>query len=221
MSQQINLFNPAFARTRKPFSAGTMAWVLGVLVALAALAGAYGAHRLERVRAQASDVDAQLLIAKRRLDEVTRQYPPREKSPALAAELAEAQAQLDALRRVGEMLDRGELGNRRGFADYFRALARQHVDGVWLTAVSVNGTAVDVRGRALQPSLLPQLLSQLTHEQALRGQAYTSVAVTAPAAPKGAPQAPDAGAVKTPAASQPYVDFAITSGAAPGEARQP
>lgn len=211
MSQQVNLFNPAFEERKQTFGAATMAQALGVLLAGVIALAWYGNAHVAALQKEA-DAGAQQLTKKQaRLASVGTEFAPRQKSAALEAEVAEAEAQLASLRKVSAVLDSGELGNTRGYSEYFKALARQNVDGLWLTGVSVaaGGNDIGVRGRALDPALLPGYLGRLTREDTLRGKAFGSLQISQAAPVKMAGK--DAGA---PA---PYVEFSLQSGADGGQ----
>ncbi|HBF51317.1 MAG TPA: hypothetical protein DDX04_14315, partial [Massilia sp.] len=136
MSQQINLFNPIFLQQKKIFSTRTMAQALGVLVLDVVAMGLYGNARVASLQKEADAGAAQLQQRQARLTAVNAEFPPRQKDPALAAAVVEAERQLGALREVSGVLQGGGLGNTRGYAEYFRARARQHVDGLWLTGLT-------------------------------------------------------------------------------------
>jgi len=200
VSQQINLFNPVFLQQKKIFSARTMAIALLVLFAGVTAIKLYGDVRLKSLQAQADAGAAQLAQKQARLVSVTAEFAPRQKSPEVDAELAEAERQLAALRDVSGVLARGELGNTQGYAEYFRALARQHADGLWLTGVSITGAGLDiaVRGRALDPQRVPGYLNRLTTEPIMRGKAFGSLQISqATAAQNGA------------STVAPFVDFSL------------
>lgn len=207
MSQQINLFNPVFLQQKKVFSARTMAGALLVLFAGVAALNAYGNLRLQGLQKQADAGAAQLAQKQARLASVAAEFAPRQKDPAVDAELAEAQSQLAALREVSGVLQRGELGNTQGYAEYFRALARQHVDGLWLTGVSIAGAGADigVRGRALDPQRVPGYLNRLTGEPIMRGKAFGSLQIGQGSAGSRVEDG------KTVAVPAPYVEFSLLS----------
>ena len=213
MSQQINLFNPVFLQQKKIFSSRTMAGALLLLFVGVAAMNVYGQMRLKTLQGQADAGAAQVAQKQARLASVNLEFAPRQKSAEVEAELLEAERQLAALREVSGVLERGELGNTQGYAEYFRALARQHVDGLWLTGVSITGAGLDigVRGRALDPQRVPGYLNRLTGEPIMRGKAFGSLQIT-----QGAPASRlDEGGkgVEVPA---PYVEFSLA--AAPGGA---
>ena len=211
MSQQINLFNPAFQPQKKIFSVNAMAAALGVLVLVLAGTGGYAKVRMARLEADVARGEEQVLAAQKRLQTATAEFAPRTKDGRLDAELAAAQTEHDALRRVADVIQRGDLGNTEGYAEYFRALARQSVDGLWLTGVTITGagTEIGVRGRALDPALVPGYLARLRNERVLQGK------------PVGSMQIGQASTVKVLGADgketdapAPYVEFSLQSAAA-------
>lgn len=70
------------------------------------------------------------------------------------------------------------MGDTTGYAGYFKALARQNVSGLWLTGVSVAGPDIGVRGRALEPALIPDYISRLTRESVMRGKTFGSLEIS-------------------------------------------
>lgn len=205
MSQQINLFNPVFLQQKKIFSARTMAAALAMLLTGVAALGLYGNVRLAALQEQADAGAVQLKKTEARLATVNAEFAPRQKNPALDAELAEAERQLASLRQVSGVLERGELGDTQGYAEYFRALARQHVEGLWLTGVSIMGAGsaggeIGVRGRALDPGQVPGYLNRLTREPIMQGKSFGSMQIVG-----AAPGAADTGRAPS------YVEFSLSS----------
>jgi hypothetical protein len=205
VSQQINLFNPVFLQQKKIFSARMMAGALLVLFVGVAALQLYGKLRLQGLQKQADAGAARLAQKQARLASVAAEFAPRQKNPALDAELLDAEHQLAALRDISGVLERGELGNRQGYAEYFRALARQHVDGLWLTGVSIGGVDIGVRGRALDPQRVPGYLNRLTSEPIMRGKAFGSLQIVQGAAASRLEEG------KTVAVPAQYVEFSLSS----------
>jgi cell division protein FtsL len=208
MSQQINLFNPQFQPQKKLFTVGGMAAALGVLVLGLVATGVYAKVRVLRLQTEVAQGEQRMQKAQKRLEEATAEFAPRTKDARIEAELAEAQNERDALRRVADVIERGDLGNTQGYAEYFRALARQSVSGVWLTGVTIAGAGAEigVRGRALDPALVPGYLTRLRNERVLQGK------------PVGSMQIGQAGSVKVQGADgkeadapAPYVEFSLQS----------
>jgi MSHA biogenesis protein MshI len=206
--QQINLFNEQFEETTQRFTARTMAIGAGVLALSVAGAGIHANMGVASLQREADAGAARLDKVQKRLAAVNAEYTPRPKDPKLDGELEEANVQLDALHRVADTIQRGELGNTRGYAEYFRALARQRVEGLWLTGVSIGGAGQDigVRGRALDPALVPGFLGRLRNEQVMQGTPVGSLQIGEAAALKVAGKDGKEGSVPAP-----YVEFSLAS----------
>jgi hypothetical protein len=207
MSQQINLFNPDFLQKKKLFTASTMAASLGALALGLAAMGVAAKVRVASLQAQADQGAAQLERTQKRLASVTAEFAPRRQDPKLAEELAAAQAELVDLKDVAGVIEHGELGDTGGYAEYFRALARQSVDGLWLTGVSIAGAGLDigVGGRALDPALVPGYLGRLRNERVMQGKPVGSLQIGEAAALKVVRDG------KETSAPAPYVEFSLQS----------
>ena len=204
MSQQINLFNPIFLQQKKMFAARTMAQSLGLLAAGAVLIAGAAWHSVGQLRREAADVTLQAARQQARLASATAEFAPRKPSAQLTAEAADAETRLAALRRVAQTIQDGDLGNTRGHAEDFRALGRQHQDGLWLTAVGIGMKAdMSLQGRALNATLVPGYIARLAREPVLRGKAFGNLQISQPD-PAAAPAAPDA---------LPYIAFSLQANA--------
>lgn len=208
MSQQINLFNPLFQPQKKVLTAAAMALSLLVLVGGIAGLASYGRMQTAHLQAQAKAGALRLEQKQARLVGVNAEFAPRQKNKDLDAAIAEAQAQLLALRNISRVIERGELGDTAGYAGYFKALARQGVTGLWLTGVNVSGGGRDIgiRGRTTDPATVPGYLSRLTGEPLMQGKSFASLSISQPA-PVNTP-----GADGKPAlAAAPWVEFSLQS----------
>jgi hypothetical protein len=210
MSQQINLFNPAFQPQRKIFSVNAMAGALGALVLVLVGTGVYAKVRVSRLETEVARGEENVVAAQKRLAAATAEFAPRTKDGRLEAEVAEAQTEHDALKRMADMIQRGDLGNTQGYAEYFRALARQSVDGLWLTGVTITGAGAEiaVRGRALDPALVPGYLARLRNERVLQGKPVGSMQIGQATTVKV--RGADGKETDAPA---PYVEFSLQSAA--------
>ena len=209
MSQQINLFNPDFLQKKKRFTAAAMAAALGVLALGLLGVGVAAKMRVASLQAQADSGAAQLERTQKRLASVSAEFVPRKEDPGLAEELALAQGELAGLKEIAGTIERGELGDTRGYAEYFRALARQSREGLWLTGVSIAGAGHDigVRGRAMDPAMVPGFLGRLRGEQVMQGKPVGSLQIGEAAALKIVRDG------KESSAPAPYVEFSLQSAA--------
>lgn len=214
MSQQINLFNPIFRQQKKYFSSVTMAQALGVITLACLLLAGDALYRARNLQAQAAATDALLQARQQKLADYKVQYAPRQKSPTLPDEIAAAQMELTMLTSAASTLERGGFGDTRGFSEYFRALARQSIDGLWLTDVTIGagGDHLGVRGRTLEADLVPAYIRRLSSEPVMQGKAFSSLEIDRPGA-----QAVLADGAVAPAAAAggaPYLEFSLQSAGA-------
>ena len=211
MSQQINLFNPIFLKQKKFFGAVPMLQALGVVLAGALAIAYYGKIQVAALEAKAAASAAQLLQKQLRQASVNAQFAQRQKNQVLEADIEQAERVLTAQRGVSATLLRGEFGNTRGYSEYFRAFARQRVEGLWLTGISINGAGNDIglRGRALQPAMVPAYIGRLGKESALRGKSFSTLMIGQALA--AAPVAPLDKVVGARAAAAPFVEFSLQS----------
>lgn len=206
--QQINLFNPAFQPQKQVLSSATIGLAMGVVIAGIAILAAIGKMESAQLQQQAGSGAAQLEQRQARLLEANREFVPRQKDATLDAQIAEASTQLAAMRHISGALSRGELGDTSGFAGYFKALARQSAQGLWLTGVTVDagGTQIGIKGRTVDPAMVPGYLNRLTHEPLMQGKSFASLQIgeAAPLQVQDAEGKP----ANRPA---PYIEFSLQS----------
>ncbi len=178
-TQQINLFNPDFVPRRDIASAKYAA--CGVAIALVvAIAGTSVARwSVSRLAAEEHVLAAEVSMLRTQSDVLSAQSGVRKVDPALEKELADVQVLIRSRHHVVRWLQSDGLGNTRGVSEYFRALARQTLSGLWLTRFQVNGDGKNLRieGRSLRGDLVPQYLGMLSAEQSLKGRAFSTVAL--------------------------------------------
>jgi hypothetical protein len=222
MSQQINLFNPALLKQKEVFTARTMAGALALLLVGGVLLAGYTRYALAQLEAEARSTSTRLEKAKSRQNTAQSEFAPRQKSQALEAQITQTQLKLRSLHEIEVILQKGGLGNTGGFADYFKALARQSRGELWLTGVTIEdgGTQLGLQGRALEANYVPAYITRLTREPVMQGKSFGSLQIRepAPVAPGAAGMpagagAPTGGAPATPA----YVEFSLQAAGAKPE----
>ncbi|MDC8760395.1 hypothetical protein [Janthinobacterium fluminis] len=208
MSQQINLFNPAFQKQRTFFAAAPMARALAVLLVGALALVFYARQQVAALERDAAQVQSRLAQREARLKTVNVEFAPRQKNRDIEHDLERSEAQLRALEEVAAILQRGELGDTRGYAEYFRAFARQNLGGLWLTGLSISaaGSEIGVQGRAMQAPLIPDYIARLGGEGIMRGKTFGQLEIGRPVA-----AATDGAARREAPAEAPFVEFSLRS----------
>jgi Tfp pilus assembly protein PilN len=180
VTQQINLYNAAFQKKDKPFSARTMSASLALLAAgLIALYG-FAALQTRSVERAAAQMAEQLKTQRDQLAKLAK-VPVRMPAKGLEAEIGKLEAEVKARQTTLQALGTGELGNTTGFSEFFAALGRQAIPGVWLTSMTIgeSGNQLLVQGRALRAELMPQFLRALSKEPVMRGRRVTEMKLAA------------------------------------------
>lgn len=210
MSQQINLFNPIFLKQEKLFSAVTMAQALGlILLGLAALT-VYSHYQSSSLNIQAVANTTQLALAQAQLAKVNADFGSRQKSKLIEDDIQKTEAETKSLQQVFDILQKGEFGNTKGYAEYLRAFSRQILGGVWLTGFSIYGAGSEIglQGRALQPELVPAYISRLKHEPVMQGKSFATLEMQLPLVDQVGKSGPAASKQLVPAR---YIEFNLQS----------
>lgn len=182
MNQQINLYQPIFRKEKKIFSTWTMFQAcLILIVGLGSIYG-YGRWQVHELAVQLNQTRVQAKQMRQRVAEIERIAPVRTKDPRLVARNRQLQAELDLKQRVIATLADRRLGNTAGFAAYFASLARQHINGLWLTGLTVaaGGAQLELRGSTLRPALVPRYLRRLAQEPPFKGMVFQTFEMTRP-----------------------------------------
>jgi hypothetical protein len=173
MYQQINLYQPIFRKQRQIFSAVTMLQAVGVVaVALLGLYG-YGLAKVGALEAEVLQLEGREKALATQLMRIDPALSANRRAE-LEAELRRLNATLLDQQRLIDVLREQPLGGTEGFSSYLAALARQRTPELWLTEIGINGgtAAIELAGRSLTPSLVPEYMQRLGQEPALAGQQF-------------------------------------------------
>lgn len=182
MSQQINLYNPLLLKQKKIFSSKTMAQAMGLIaLGLIAVYG-YAYYQVTILQMETEYAAKRHAAVQARLTRITQQFGPRQKSADLELNIKRAEAELQALTEVQAALKQGGLVSAGGFSPYFKALARQAVEGLWLTGFSAAGSEMAINGRTLRPGLVPDYIHRLSGEEIMQGRKFAMLEMRQPEA---------------------------------------
>lgn len=171
--QQINLYQPIFRKQRQIFSAATMLTTAGIVAVALLVIYAYALWQVRGLEKEAVQLQgrekaytAQLAGLNPKADDAHRKE--------IDAKLKRLNTTLLRQQKLIEVLRDRPSSSANGFSADLMALARRHVEGLWLTSVSINGGtgAIELMGTAVKPDLVPHYLQQLSKEPALAGQRF-------------------------------------------------
>jgi MSHA biogenesis protein MshI len=174
MRQQVNLLAPMFRKQRALFSSRvTLAIAVVVSAALGLIYGA-SAWRSATLAGEQARLETQRQSATQRLNELAAQFQGKQRSQAMVDELDQLTQERDRKAQALSALSRRELGSAQGFSPHFMGLARQRLNGLWLTRIelSASGTQMALTGVALAEELIPRYLKKLGGEDVFAGTAF-------------------------------------------------
>src|SRR6266850_559026 len=183
MHQQINLYQPIFRTQRRLFSAQTIAAAMATIaVALIALWG-YGAWKVGHLEKEVDQIARQDKLRAANLASGSAAFAAHASPAQIEARIKSLSDELDRRARALEALRSGAAGGLEGFAPRLEALARSHVDGLWLEGVSFGAAArsMSVAGATVDSRLVPRYLEELQQEPALAGARFDRVEIAEPA----------------------------------------
>ena len=193
MSQNINLFSPAFRKQRQVLTLATVAQCLGVV--LVALFGYqyYLQQKVNGLDAELSSADGLPKSQRSHLERVKGKPGATKLDAQLDADIARLENALKLERESVDALKGGAFGNQRGFAEYLRAFSMQSVNGLWLTGFTIEGSGeLEIRGRVLSPGLVPSYIQRLNQEKVLAGRSFARLEMSRPKAEPVADKGKDA-----------------------------
>jgi hypothetical protein len=199
MFQQINLYEPIFRKEPKLFSANAICGGVGIVAAgliAIALFSWWRAALLERLlRTVQSQESAQKNFIDHTAAIVSLGESPQSIETRLQAMAIDLERRRQALRylRGAEAGDAAPQGGgsrvagrgNRGFSGYMAALARQQLDGLWVTAATftADSSGFELAGSAMSADLVPIYLGRLSGEAALAGIPLQSIEIRRPKGP--------------------------------------
>jgi hypothetical protein len=185
MTHHINLYDASLLQRKQWLTMANLLFAVALLFLLLLGWGSWLRVQGGGLAADAAALDSQTKAAREESVALGTQLANRKPDAKLEAELAAVKALLGARQGILDALGQDAAAATIGQADYLRGLARQSVGGLWLTGFSASpdGSRMEIRGRTLDPALLPEYIRRLNAEPAFRGRRFAAVNVTVPATP--------------------------------------
>lgn len=200
MNQQINLYHPIFRKEQKKFSAQTMLQASAVVVVAVVLLIGANVWQIRSLHTAVARAEGELAATTEQIETLAK-LPGRSADPRLLAEQRQLEQAWSTAQLVrGNASVAGAVSS--GYSEYFLGLARQHVPGLWLTAITVadGGQELVLQGRTPTPDAVPTYVQRLAREPAFAGKQFDLFEITRPM------EATDKGEIRAP-----YLEFVIRS----------
>lgn len=182
MSQNINLYDPGLRLRRDLLGFEAVAAAIGAALLVIVIGAGLAQSSLSNVQPVATALNDELESQRAAMHAAATLAATRRPDAALLAEVARAQQTLLQRRSALQNIGAGGIGTEAGFSGRLEALARQSVDGLWLTSLLLRQDDVLLRGRAIQPALIPQYVQRLERESSLQGRTFKALEVNRPLA---------------------------------------
>jgi len=177
MHQQINLYQPVFRKQVKVFSATTLAQIAGAVLTLLVIILAHARWTLAGMESSAIALQQQLNSLQGQMGALEADYQTPD-TETLDTEIEQLRADINQRHYLLTQFDRLVIQHRSGFAEQFKALAEQHVPGLWLEGVKINGEQqIELRGITLDAKLVPIYVQQLEKRPDLSGSSFETLSM--------------------------------------------
>lgn len=175
MSQQINLLLPAL---RPRFD-----WLALPVVAAAALAGLVlisllaiiGVTQAASLKSREAEIRGQLAAVQQQVQSLARSLAERKGDSGLDGRIEAARLALTQRQEVLAVIERGDVTRGSAYSGLLQGFSRQTVDGVWLFGFAFADKEIEIRGRLLDPALLPAYINRLNDEPAFAGRRFAAL----------------------------------------------
>jgi len=174
VKQQINLYQPMFRKQQKVFSAITMLQITGFFIVVLAAIYSYNVYRLQPFSGELDKTNTQMTKLSQQVEAISKRLPSRGKNKILESEISRLSMRLGNMKKIRVALTQGSFGNTSGFSDHFEALAKNHVDGAWLTDITISdgGGKLTLSGKSIDPELVPIYIKRLAAAPVFKDQRF-------------------------------------------------
>jgi MSHA biogenesis protein MshI len=169
--QQVNLYQASLKPPRQLMSSKQLVQMMLASIALVVVLGFVQSWFAGGVQQALQELQHEQKTLLADIEKLNLELSKRQDSTQMTQQLKQLEQEVSDKQQVMQALKVQSFGNTRGFARYFSGLARQHIDGVWLTSLRIQagGQLMDLKGNTHSADLLPRYLQQLAKENSFNG----------------------------------------------------
>lgn len=179
MKQSVNLYKEAFRPSREWLTLGrAMAVVILVLITVAVIGGV-AQYRLAGAEATLADIEHRQTRKQQAVESLQTQLEARQKDPALEQQVTRLEQRVRDRRRLVQRADSVARASSEGFSPYLEGLARQSLDGLWLTRIRIDlmRDRLGLFGRITDGQKVPEYLQRLREEPVFEGRRFARFSI--------------------------------------------
>lgn len=205
MQQQINFYRSEFIARKERFGSGSLLAVCGVLIVAMVAAFGYVTYELAAIKVELNTVNNQEQAAIQRLENFQPTLDGASGDQTWEERLAEAKRLLRDQQIVLTMVRDSAWGDIDGFSRHLRSLARQNIDGIWLSYIRLSalGDNTQLEGQTLRAELVPAYLQSLSVEDPFAEQRFNQFQIGRPEAEDGGAKQPSTNTLTFSVSSEP------------------
>lgn len=175
--QQVNLYQDELRAKKLNYSAVMLVQLSLIFVIVFSLVTGFSYFQLQQHQTNLVDSQQKQKSAMASLQKTQSELALRKKDASLAQRIVNKTKELSNKQKVLNILSLDEFGNTKGFIEHVSGLARQRLDGLWLTQIRIasGGTDISLKGTTSKPALLPKYLQRLSAEKAFVGTEFESL----------------------------------------------
>jgi len=179
-TQQVNLYQDELKKVKLNYSALMLTQLSIILLIAFSAAAGFRYFQLQQHQASLVEKQQKQKVAMAELQKIQSELSLRKKDATLAKRIINKTKELSNKQKVVGILSRDEFGNTKGFIEHVSGLARQRIEGLWLTQIRIagGGTNVSLQGTTSKAKLLPKYLQRLSAEKAFAGTEFQSLVMT-------------------------------------------
>jgi len=178
--QQVNLYQEELKTVKLNYSALMLTQLSIILLIIFSAAAGFRYFQLQQHQTSLVEKQQKQKVTMAELQKIQAELSLRKKDAALAKRIMDKTKELSNKQKVVGILSRDEFGNTKGFIEHVSGLARQRIEGLWLTQIRIagGGTNISLQGMTSKAELLPRYLQRLSAEKAFAGTEFQSLVMT-------------------------------------------
>ena len=175
--QQVNFYRDELKKQKLNYSSMMLVKLSLFLLVVFLAATGFRAFQLQQQQSVLLLKQQKQKIATAELQTLQTEMLKRNKDNNLKKQVNLKTKELANKQKVMGILSQDEFGNTKGFIEHVSGLARQRIDGLWLTNIRIanGGTNIALGGTTSKPSLLPKYLQRLSAEKVFVGTEFQSL----------------------------------------------
>ncbi|VAX07853.1 hypothetical protein MNBD_GAMMA25-1126 [hydrothermal vent metagenome] len=175
--QQVNLYRASLQKNNARSSAQKLLLAMGVVSGGLLILSLIYVFQIMQLEDSLGIAQAEQNIKMAQLEALQVKIQARRKDAQLQAEVDALMMDIANRQKVMKVLGQQQFGNIEGFVEHVSGLARQRINGLWLSEVRISqgGQSLGLKGQTLKAELLPRYLQRLSSEMVFTGKAFRTL----------------------------------------------